>query len=146
MNEKQLWKQFINKYPVYKDEKYVAWKYGVLADELADLTKQEIKTATSSAYDLYLVDDEPLPKVGEWNIILNGQDKAICITRTTAVSIIPYNEVTSEHAFKEGEGDRSLKYWKTVHREFYSKAYKEENLEFNETIPVVCEEFELMHR
>lgn len=146
MSEKQLWKQFTNKYPAYKDEKYVAWQYGVLADELATLTKQEIKTATSSAYDLYSLDNEPLPKVGEWNIILDSQYKAICIIRTTAVSIVPYNKVTSEHAFKEGEGDRSLKYWKTVHKEFNSKEYKEKDLVFNETIPVVCEEFEVKYK
>ncbi|WP_034552278.1 ASCH domain-containing protein [Carnobacterium funditum] len=146
MNEKQLWEKFIKKQPEYEKEKYVAWQYGVVPDELADLTMREIKTATSSAYDLYLLEGEALPKTGEWNIILDSKDQAICITRTTNVSIVPYDEVTSEHAFKEGEGDRSLAYWRTVHKDFYSKEYKENNLEFNETIPVVCEEFELMYK
>lgn len=146
MNERQLWEQFITEYPVHKKDKYVAWQYGILADELAELTKQEIKTATSSAYDFYILEGEALPKTGEWNIILNSQDKAVCITRTTAVSIVPYNEVTSEYAYKEGEGNRSLEYWKTAHKEFYSKEYEENGLVFKETIPIVCEEFKLMYK
>ena len=146
MNEKQLWDEFIKKHPEYKNETYVAWKYGAVADELADLTVKEIKTATSSAYELYALEKEPLPKIGEWNIILDSIDHAICITRTTRVYIVPYNEVTSDHAFKEGEGDRSLTYWRAVHKDFYSKEYKENGLNFKETMPVVCEEFELVYK
>lgn len=146
MNEKQLWREFIEKYPEYKNEHYVAWQYGAVPDELADLTMQEIKTATSSAYDMYALEGEPLPEIGEWNIILDSQDQAICITQTTKIYVVPYDEVTSDHAFKEGEGDRSLTYWRAVHKEFYSKEYAENKLVFNEKIPVVCEEFKLMYK
>ncbi|SEK22607.1 Uncharacterized protein YhfF [Carnobacterium iners] len=146
MNEKQLWKEFIEKYPEYKNEKYVVWQYGVVPDELANLTKQEIKTATSSAYDIYALEGEALPEIGEWNIIMDSKVQAICITRTTKVYIVPYNEVTSDHAFKEGEGDRSLTYWRAVHKDFYSKEYVENRLVFSEKIPVVCEEFKLMYK
>lgn len=146
MNGKQLWNEFVEKQPEHKNETYVAWKYGADTDELADLTMKEIKTATSSAYELYVLEKEPLPKKGEWNIILDSKDQAVCITRTTDIYVVPFNEVTSDHAFKEGEGDRSLSYWRAVHKEFYSKAYEENGLGFKETMPVVCEEFELVYK
>ena len=40
---------------------YEAWSFGETPDKLADLVLQTIKTATCSSYDLYLVNNEPLP-------------------------------------------------------------------------------------
>ena len=34
-------------------------------------------------------------------------------------------EVSEEHAYKEGEGDRSLAYWRAVHEEFFTKEFEE---------------------
>lgn len=42
-----------------------------MADELAELVNCKIKTATTSAYELYEA-GEHIPQVGEYNIILNG--------------------------------------------------------------------------
>lgn len=146
MDAKQLWDVFSEHYPEHQSADYQAWSYGAAADELADLTVKGIKTATASAYELYALENEPLPKAGEWNVILDDKGQAVCITQTTNVSVVPYNEVTPEHAFKEGEGDRSLTYWKEVHQDFFSKEYQAKGLEFNETIPVVCEEFEMVFK
>lgn len=35
--------------------------------------------------------------------------------KTTNVYIVPFNEVSIKYAFKEGEGDKSLSYWRRVH-------------------------------
>lgn len=42
---------------------------------------QEIKTATCSAYDLYHAEGEPIPKVGDYSIILNSDGEAVCIIK-----------------------------------------------------------------
>lgn len=60
---------------------------------------------------------------------------------TTKVYLKPFNEVSKEHAYKEGEGDRSLDYWKEVHQEFFSEGLKVYNQAFDETMLIVCEEF-----
>ena len=70
--------------------------------------------------------------------------EAVCITRTTKVSITPFEEVSSLHAYKEGEGDKSLRYWRKVHKEFFIKEMKGSGKEFNHTMNVVCEEFEVV--
>lgn len=144
MNEKELWKEYAEKAGI-SHENYQAWSFGVEADLLADLVKRGEKTATASAYLLYKMEDEPLPQVGAYNIILNSKNEAVCITKTTKVYVTPFNQVTEEHAFKEGEGDRSLSFWRETHKAFFSRCLAEIGQEFCETMDVVCEEFAVVY-
>lgn len=146
MNATQMWDNFIEQHPEYQSSNYSAWRYGALVDQLAELTVKNIKTATASAFDLYAVDQDPLPQVNDFNIILDSKDEAVCITKTIKVSIVPFLEVSEEHAFKEGEGDRSLATWRKEHTDLFTQWYEEENLEFHENIPVVCEEFKVVYK
>jgi len=142
---KQMWKAFKKTHPNVKDD-YEAWAFGdskKMADDLAKLVLEGAKTATASNYSLY-EDNEPLPYVGLHNIILDGEGEAVAIVETTSVEIMPFDEVTEEHAYQEGEGDRSLKYWRDVHEDFFSREFDETNQEFHSKIPVVCEKFELV--
>ena len=96
-------------------DKIDAWAFGVEADYLAELVLMGQKTATSSAFDLYAVGTEPLPKENELSVILDSKENAICIIETTKVEVIPFKEVSEDHAYKEGEGDRRLTYWRELH-------------------------------
>ena len=100
---------------------YEAWAFGEVPDKLASLVKDGIKTATCSAYDLYEAEGETLPAVGEYSIILDSHDEAVCIIRTIKVYTTTFDQVTDDHAFKEGEGDRSLEYWRMVHEDFLKR-------------------------
>ena len=138
-----MWEKFkIEK--IVNIDKYDAWAFGGAPDELADLVVSGTKTATASAYPLYEQENEPLPKVNDYNVILNSKDEAVCIIRTTKVYVEKLNRVSIEHAFKEGEGDRSLEYWRKVHQEFFTECLKDTDLEFNEDMKVVCEEFKVV--
>ena len=88
---------------------------------------------------------EDLPQAGEYSVILNTKDEAVCIIRTTRVYVTPYCEVTAEQAWKEGEGDRSLSYWRRVHEAFFRKELEAVGLSFTEDMGVVCEEFEVVY-
>lgn len=125
---------------------YESWSFGGDSDNLAKLVKEGVKTATTSLYDLYSQDEEPLPKEGEYNIILDSDDNAVCIIKTTKVYLTPFNQVTKEHAYKEGEGDKSIDYWKSVHKDFFSNELKEYNMQFSDDMIVVCEEFEVVFK
>lgn len=146
MQAKELWNQFIKAHPEHKAKNYEAWSFGVDPDELAELTLQGIKTATTSGYELYEIDDEALPQENEFNIILDGSDNAICITKTTKVYTTPFKEVSEQHAFNEGEGDRTLAYWRRVHIEVFTEFYRENDVLFNDDSLVVCEEFEVVYK
>lgn len=142
MKADELWKMFIEKYPDYKEETYEAWSYGAAQDKLADLTLKGIKTATTSGYALYEAEGEPVPKEGDFSIILGGQDLAVCIIRTTKIYVKPFSEASERHAYMEGEGDRTLAYWRDVHIEFFEHFYQEAGIPFNEEALMVYEEFE----
>ena len=121
-----------------------AWAFGDAPNELADLVARGIKTATSSAYALYQLEGEPLPAVGDCSVILDSHENPRCVIRTTQVYVAPFDQVTADHAYKEGEGDCTLKYWRRVHQTFFTQELTANGLPFDEKMPVVCEEFEVI--
>ena len=70
----------------------------------------------------------------------------MCIIKTLKVYVTEFNRVSEEHAFKEGEGDRSLDYWRKVHVSFLTNELASVNRLFNENTKVVCEEFEVVYK
>ena len=121
---------------------YEAWAFGDAPDKLAALVKNGVKTATCSAYELYQIDGEPLPKEGDYSVILDSNGEAVCIVKTVKVYVTEFRLVSAEHAYKEGEGDRSLEYWRKVHTDFLARELSKSSLTFSENTQVVCEEFE----
>ena len=140
------WQQFVKEKEIDATN-YSAWSFGdtkQMADELAELVVKGDKTATTSAYDLYET-DEKIPEVGEYNIILDGNHQPICITQTEVVEVIPFNFVSAEHAYHEGEGDRTLSYWRKVHEDFFKREYADTSKTFSEDIPCLCEVFKVVY-
>ncbi|MBJ8350300.1 ASCH domain-containing protein [Streptococcus zalophi] len=143
-NIKNYWKTFCTEKNIPIDTPYEAWAFGntkEMADDLANLVDKKIKTATTSAYELY-ENDDPLPKAGEYNIILNGSNEPVCVTQTKLVYVMPYYLISPEHAWHEGEGDRSYDYWRKVHDRFFEKEYQRLGKTFYEQAPMLCEVFE----
>jgi len=119
-----------------------AWMFGATPDELAQLVIDGKKTATCSGHVFYELDKEPLPKVDEYSIILNGKEEPVAIIKIVEVSIMPMNEVSEEFAVAEGEGP--YEYWKSAHEEFFKRELKAVELEFTEDMLLVCERFKLI--
>ena len=66
------------------------------------------------------------------------------VLKQTDVRVVPFEEVTEEHAFAEGEGDRSLAHWREVHQHFFTE-HRSHDREFASGMPVVCESFRVLH-
>jgi len=126
-------------------EDYEAWAYGDQPDLLAELTRTGVKIATAGAGIWYERGDEPMPRAGEHNVVLNSRGEAVCVTCTTRVYTVPFDQVSAEQAWREGEGDRSLDYWRQVHERFFRTELSEAGLAFTFDMPVVCEEFKLVY-
>lgn len=116
------------------------------ANECAALVLNNIKRATSPSLWWFQAKNEALPKVGDLNIVTNWEGEAQCIIETTNVSIIPFNEISEEYAQLEGEGDKSLKYWKRVHWAYYHRELEGTAYEPNEDMPIVCESFKVVYK
>jgi uncharacterized protein YhfF len=118
-----------------------AWSFGgtpELADELLALVLAGTKTAAASALWEFETDDEPLPEVGTLAIVLDSAGHPHALLRTSDVRIVPFDEVDDEHAFLEGEGDRSLAYWRHAHADYLTPGH-------DGSMPVVLERFELLY-
>ena len=139
MNAEEMWQAFPDK---KADDTYLAWQYGCAQDKLAQLTLQGTKTATASSYPVYKAENEPVPAVGDYSIILDSQNQAVCIIQTTQIDIVPFYQVDEEQAYLEGEGDRTLTYWREVHRTFFES---EMHQKFTEDMLVVCERFKIVY-
>jgi len=117
------------------------------ADELAQLVKSGIKTATASLCEMYDIDEEDtLPKVGEYSIITDWEGRAQCIIETIEVNLVPFKEVEEDFAYLEGEGDRTLEHWRKAHMEFFQRELKDHPIDFSEDMLVVCEKFKVVYK
>ncbi|KRL00942.1 ASCH domain-containing protein [Liquorilactobacillus capillatus] len=142
----QYWERFKTERDI-QDDYYLAEQFGYgkeTGDELAELIIAGIKTATSSALELY-EDDEPKPKVGAYTILLDGSGLPACVIRTEKVEIVNFDKVSAAHAKREGEGDRSLKYWREGHKDFFEKEYQLTGKKFTTNIPCICETFTVVY-
>ena len=147
MKAEEMWNEFCKSKNIDISTPYEAWSFGTSPDELAELVLKGIKTGTSSAYDIYEKDDnELLPKENSYCVIENSIGEAVCVIETTKVYIVPFSEVSEEHAYKEGEGNRSLEYWRMVHEDFFKAEFEEYGIEFNESRLIMCEEFKVVFK
>jgi len=126
-----------------------AWGFGVgaeMADDLGGLVVKGIKTATCSLYWEYEAGLEVLPQAEDLSIILNGRGNPLCLIETTFVETKPFNKVDAQFAYDEGEGDRSLEYWRQVHWRFFERTCAEVGNQLSEEMPVVCERFKVLYK
>lgn len=150
MTPEQLWAEFCQKSGIDVNTEYEAWAFGgdcETADRLAELVAKGIKFGTASSYDDYVAEDalDELPKRGDYSVIMNSKDEAVCVIRDYDVYLRPFKEVPHFHAYAEGEGDRSLTYWRDVHRKFFAECAKESGIPFTDESLVVCEKFTVIY-
>ncbi len=145
MSGKELWEAFVMKNNLVECH-YNEWSFGVEADLLAHLVVTGKKTSTSSAYPLYELENEPLPTVGKYSVILDSNNNAVCIIQTKKVTIVPFHEVSVEHAYKEGEGNKTLDFWREAHEKFFAECLNQVGLKFTTDMKVVCEEFSVVYK
>jgi len=147
----EYWQKFQAGLPAdspYRDRSFLAEGWGdspELADELGALVAAGIKTATCSAVWEYELEAQLRPVPGLLTVVLNGRDEPLCIVETVEVTVRRYDEVDAAFAFDEGEGDRSLAYWREAHRSFFSRDLQKINRQFAEDMPLVCERFKLIY-
>jgi uncharacterized protein YhfF len=115
-----------------------------LSASLLALIRDGRKRAGTSLLWAIEVEKEPLPQIGQIEIVVDHQNEPALVTRITRVEVVPYNQVTAEYAAIEGEGDGSLHDWREVHWAFFSRECKRIGRVPTEFMPVVCAVFEVL--
>ncbi|MGN1163750.1 MAG: GNAT family N-acetyltransferase [Candidatus Ornithospirochaeta sp.] len=143
MKSKEMWEEFSRTQCI--SDKYEEWAFcggGQEADELLDLVKEGKKRGTASSLIAYETEKEPIPLKGCYSVVTDSRGDAGLIIRNTKVSKVPFSLVHPYHAYLEGEGDRSLYFWREVHERFFSPDYRNAGLPFDKDGVCVLEEFE----
>src|SRR5262245_8996369 len=87
-----------------------------LAAELAALVLAGTKTATCWA-----VCEGTKTEVGKRMVMLDGAGRPAAVIETMELMKRRFEEVDAAFAFDEGEGDRSLEYWRQAHRRYFTR-------------------------
>lgn len=144
-----FWEAFRSAHPeIGPDTPYDVWHFGddqELADTLYPLVLRGVKRATASLLWDYERESAALPAPGGYNVITNFAGAPQCIVQTTDVQVKPYDQVDAEFAFEEGEGDRSLTYWRRAHWDFFAGCCQALDMTPSLDVPVVCERFRVVY-
>ena len=131
------------KYTSFSSDYFCADEYN--ANLCAELILRGEKQATCSMDYWYSRQGEQRPEVGHLQVVTNWDGEPVCIIEITSVSKCQYRDVTPDFAAAEGEGDKSLAWWRDAHWAFFSKECQELGIEPSEDMVLVLERFRVVY-
>ncbi len=145
----KYWDEFLILNPaIPKDTLYQVWFFGntvEMALELAELVIEGKKFATASLAAVNEIKAEEAPIPDGYSVITDFHGFPMCVIQTIEIRHLPFEEVDSQFASDEGEGDQSLEYWRDVHWRYFLREAAELGLDFDKRSLVCCERFRLLH-
>ena len=115
------------------------------ANSLCALVLSGQKRATAGLLWAHEHENKPLPTVGALSVVTDWPGTPRCVIESTEVKVVPFDRVTERFAAIEGEADGSLKYWREVHWECFSRECARIGREPVMEMPVVCETFRVVY-
>jgi uncharacterized protein YhfF len=106
-----------------------------LADQLLALVLEGKKRATCWAASEGLKGT----MVGKSMVVLDSAKRPRAVLRTIELTSRRFDEVDETFAFDEGEGDRSLHYWREAHQRYFTRLNQ-----YSPNMLLWCERFELL--
>lgn len=115
------------------------------ANELLRLVLIGQKRATASSLWKYEIEGGGMPQVGDLSIVTDLEGIPRCVIETTAITIIPFSDITYDICKREGEDD-TLESWVKGHTHFFTEDGKQSGYEFSYDMPVVFEDFGVVYQ
>jgi len=115
------------------------------ANALAALVLSGRKRATAGLLWTHECANKPLPRVGSLSVVTDWQGGPLCIIESTHIEIAPFDGVSESFAALEGEGDKTLSYWREAHWRYFSRECQRIGREPDLHMPIVCEQFKVIY-
>lgn len=149
LNEQMFWDEYLLTLPESQrpENPFVEASYAgnqKITDELIQLYLTGKKTAGSSLVEDFKHAGDPLPKAGNYWIILDSSGQPKCLVKTLKTVVHKFKDVPEDIAIAEGEGDLSLSYWRSVHSQLYTPYLQKWGIDDIEDATVITEFFEVL--
>lgn len=140
-----LWDRYRASHPDAPEQPYESFHFcdnQQDADICADLVVRGIKRATAaSVEELKLLDMRPA-RVGDVSVVTTWDGEAVAIIETTQIEVRRLGDVDEAFALREGEGDKTLAWWRTAHEAYYRRVLDGTGIRVDDDLLIVCEHFE----
>ncbi|MEZ8355365.1 ASCH domain-containing protein [Vibrio splendidus] len=133
-----------SQYTSFSADYYCADEYN--ANLCAQLILKGEKQASCGLEHWYTHEGETRPIVGHLQVVTDWDGKPVCIVEITSVSSCKYNEVSAEFAAAEGEGDKTLEWWRKAHWNFFSRECEELKISPSEDMLLMLERFKVVYQ
>ncbi len=148
--EQSFWNDYLAKLPPnrrrgkqFVEASFAGRREGT--DALIHLYRLGKKTAGSSLIKDFEFEGDPLPKVGNYWIMLDSHECPQLIAKTIRIEINSFGKIPKAIAHAEGEGDLSVSYWKKAHKNFYLPFLAKWGIADIDKAKVITEHFEIVH-
>jgi len=116
-----------------------------LARSLGELVRRGDKTATAGLLWQWEAEHAGPPSVGQREVVIDWESAPLAVIEFSEVRVIPFLEVDAEFASDEGEGDRSLAWWRDAHRSYFTRECARLGRQPSDDMPIVCIRFRVLH-
>ena len=118
---------------------------GFVQSQINSIVLSGQKQAFFTTLATFTIDNEPLPNSGELYILVDNQNKPLCVLEIESVNIIPFNEVTFEMVKKEGEC-ATMGEWKEKMQEYIEEEAQVLGFEYSPDIKLVYQTFKVIYK
>ena len=144
-----FWQSYLQTLPESERnrEYFEAFQFGAgrdMANQLAQLVLDGIKTATSDLLWHLEYQGKPLWRVGDEHVVLDGTWRPVCVIRTTELERRLFSEIDADFARDYGEGDRTLEWWQKHVFAWYANECRQIGREPSTEMPLLCERFQVV--
>lgn len=115
-----------------------------LAAKLAHLVAKGLKRGTTGWVEATKLEGSTIPYAGMVSLVTDGFGYPQCAIRTERVERLRFRDVGAEHAWAEGEGDRTLEDWREGHVRYFRREAAQHGLTFTEDVEVFFEHFRVL--
>lgn len=143
---KEMWQAFTADKEELKDYPYKLWKF---SDEgeyrkniIARILDGDVQ-GESYSIDFFDANSQPLPQVGQYNVVCDMNRQAYAIVKTVEVSAARYGDVTTELA--RLEGCSTISQWRRFNENKYRSLCDRMDIVFSKELPLIFERFEVVY-
>ena len=121
-----------------------SWSYGEgpEAESLLSRVLDGSRIATATLLAQLVAADLDVPRVGDLSIVTDASGEPKAVLRTTSVEVVPFDQVTAEHAVAEDGAGATLDGWVAEHQTSFAAVLGDA---FTPSSEVVLEQFEIIY-